>query len=88
MSKPEYNPTLMPLRRSRTGNFSWKVQPDMYDAFQKHVEVGCKILVKINNNKSKDESPDAYLEVIPKSKVTEYEATLPPRETTGEESPV
>lgn len=71
--KKEFNPTLVGLYETKVGHWSLPVDSKGYDAFMKHIENGCRVVVKINKNRKTDKSPHAFLEVIPAAKVREME---------------
>lgn len=72
--KKEYNPTLGLLYNIKNGMWTLPIQPREYDSIMKHVELGGRIVVKINQYKTGEKSPDAYLEFIPKAKLEAREA--------------
>lgn len=84
----KYNPTLTYLYNMKRGLWSpgAGLSQEEYDKFMTHVEVGSRIVVKLNKTKKNDKSPDAYLEIIPKEAVdamrAEYKGKAAP--TQGE----
>lgn len=72
--KKEFNPTLAMLYNMKNGSWSLPITSKEYDAIMKHVELGGRLVIKPNNYKRNDKSPDHYLEFIPKAKLQEREA--------------
>lgn len=71
----KFNPTLSRAYEMKRGYWSTPLTTEDYDTIMKNVEVGGRLVLKINQHRTSDKSPDAYFEYVPASEVKAMEET-------------
>jgi hypothetical protein len=67
----KYNPTLARGYSMSRGFWSPVITTEDYENIMKHVELGGRLVFKLNKTKTKETTPDGYFEFIPAEKVKE-----------------